>query len=56
MGYNVLFYSDYQSVYGGNLIPSLKALEERIAEGGGEVLLGIPAAGGQTLMVPRPGV
>ena len=42
MGYKVLFYSDYQSVYGGNLIPSLKEMEVRVAAGGGSCVWTFP--------------
>ena len=42
MGYKVLFYSDYQSVYGGNLIPSLKELEERVVAEGGSCVWALP--------------
>lgn len=47
MGYIVLFYSDYQSVYGGNLISSLKALEARIVADGGRVVWTIPQQAGE---------
>lgn len=35
MGYRVLFYSDYQSVYGGNLISSLRKMEMHVVGEGG---------------------
>lgn len=44
MSHNVVLYSDYQSPYGGNLIPSLIALEEYIIGGGGGCTMVFPEA------------